>query len=67
MKKGEKVIFGGNRHNKVIGGGTISLKPTMSIYNVLLVYGLKHNLFSISQLCDNDNLLIVLLLIKINV
>ena len=39
----------------MIGGGTVSLKPTMSINNVLLVDGLKHNLLSISQLCDSGN------------
>ena len=55
MKKGGKVIFEGNQHGRVIGGGTVSLKPTMSINNVLLVDGLKHNLLSISQLCDSGN------------
>jgi len=55
MKKGGKVIFGGNQHDKVIGGKTVSLKRTMSINNVLLVDDLKHNLLSISQLCDNGN------------
>jgi len=48
----------------VIGGGTISLKPTMFINNVLLVDGFKYNLLSISQLCDVG---IVLFLIEIDV
>jgi len=55
MKKGGKVIFGGNQHGRVIGGGMVSLKPTMSINNVLLVNGLKYNLLSVSQLCDSEN------------
>jgi len=55
MKKGGKVISGGNQHGRVIGGGMVSLKPTMSINNVLFVDGLKHNLLSISQLCDSGN------------
>jgi len=55
MKKGRKVIFGGNQHGRVIGGGMVSLKPTMSINNVLLVDGLKHNLLSINQFFDSGN------------
>ena len=46
------VTFGDNNKGKIIGKGTIGNKLNFSIDNVLLVDGLKHNLLSISQLCD---------------
>jgi len=39
----------------VIGGGQVSLRPSMYINNILLVDGLKHNLLSISQFCGSGN------------
>ena len=53
-KKGGRVTFGDNNKGHIIGVGTIHLTPTLIIENVLLVDGLKHNLLSISQLCDKD-------------
>ena len=44
--------FGGNQTRKIIGSGTIG-NSSISINNVWLVDGLKHNLLSISQFCDN--------------
>ena len=44
--------FGGNQSGKIIGTGTIS-NASISINNVWMVDGLKHNLLSISQFCDN--------------
>src|SRR3954466_11595947 len=55
LKPGGEVKFGGDQKGKIIGSGTISLGNSPSITNVLLVEGLKHNLFSISQLRDNGN------------
>ena len=52
MKEGANVKFGGNQSGKIIGTGTIS-NASISINNVWLVDGLKHNLLSISQFCDN--------------
>jgi hypothetical protein len=46
------VKFGGNQTGKIIGTGTIG-NSSISINNVWLVDGLKHNLLSISQFCDN--------------
>jgi len=46
------VKFGGNQSGKIIGTGTIG-NASISINNVWLVDGLKHNLLSISQFCDN--------------
>ena len=45
--------FGGNQFGKIIGTGTIG-NSSISINNAWLVYGLEHNLLSISQFCDND-------------
>jgi len=52
MKEGGTVGFGGNQTGKIIGSGTID-KSSISINNVWLVDGLRHNLLSISQFCDN--------------
>ena len=46
------VTFGDNNKGKIIGKGTIGNKLKFSIDDVLLVDGLKHNLLSVSQLCD---------------
>ena len=53
MKKGGKVTFGGNQRGKIAGVGKIGIPPSASIDNVLFVEGLRHNLLSISQLCDS--------------
>ena len=45
------VTFGDNK-GKIIGKGTIGNKSNFFIEDVLLVDSLKHNLLSISQLCD---------------
>jgi len=52
MKEGGTVGFGGNQTSKIIGTGTIG-NSSISINNVWLVDGLRHNLLSISQFCDN--------------
>ena len=46
------VTFGDNENGKIIGHGSIGNNFSFPIEDVLLVDGLKHNLFSISQLCD---------------
>jgi hypothetical protein len=46
------VGFGGNQKGKIIGTGTIC-NSSLSINNVWLVDGLKHNLLNISQFCDS--------------
>ena len=52
MKEGGTVGFGGNQTGKIIGTRTIS-NSSISINNVWLVDGLRHNLLSISQFSDN--------------
>jgi len=47
MKDGGSVRFGANQASKIIGTRTIG-NCSISINNVWLVVGLKHNLLSIS-------------------
>ncbi len=51
-KGGGFVTFGNNAKGKIIGIGKVGKNSSLCIENVLLVDGLKHNLLSISQLCD---------------
>ena len=46
------VAFRDNAKGKIVGIGNVDNPDNPSIENVLLVDGLKHNLISISQLCD---------------
>ena len=50
-KNGGNVHFGDNSKGRVIGIGSIGNK-SLTIHDVLLVDGLKHNLLSISQLSN---------------
>ena len=52
LKYGEYVTYGDNNKGKIIGSGDIEVRGNLTIQNVLLVEGLKHNMLSISQLCD---------------
>jgi len=51
--KRRKVIFGGDYHKTVIGGSQASQKLSSSINNLQLLDDPKHNVLSISQLCDS--------------
>ncbi|VFQ66058.1 unnamed protein product [Cuscuta campestris] len=53
--KGGNVVFGDNNKGRIIGSGTVGKDNATTVENVLLVEGLKHNLLSISQLCDKGN------------
>ena len=55
LKAGSSVTFGGNQKGKIVRIGKIGKHHFSSIDNVLLVEGLKHNLLSISQLCDSGS------------
>ena len=52
IKEGGVVTFGDNGKRHIIGLGKIQITPSTFIENVLYVKGLRHNLISISQLCD---------------
>jgi len=51
-KDGGYVMFGDNNKGKIMGEGSIGNQDETQIKNVLYVDKLKHNLLSISQLCD---------------
>ena len=46
------VTYGDNNKGRILGKGKVGAPPFTSIEDVLYVEGLKHNLLSISQLCD---------------
>jgi hypothetical protein len=54
LKDGGNVKFGDNSKRKIIGIGNIGKTHSLIIEDILLVDGLKHNLLSISQLCDKS-------------
>ncbi|KAL6319784.1 hypothetical protein AAG906_036843 [Vitis piasezkii] len=51
-RKGGYITFGDNAKGRIISQGNIGNGTSSLIESVLLVDGLKHNLLSISQLCD---------------
>jgi len=51
-KKKGFVTYGDNNRGAILGKGSVGNPSSNSISDVLLVEGLKHNLISISQLCD---------------
>ena len=53
-KKGDNVTFGDRSKSQIKGKGIISLPGLPDIANVLYVEGLGVNLLSISQICDQD-------------
>ena len=50
--EGGTVTFRDDFKGKIVGIGNIKIGSSHLIKNVVLVEGLKHNLLSISQLCD---------------
>ncbi|KAH9779804.1 Integrase catalytic domain-containing protein [Citrus sinensis] len=52
IENGGDVSFGDNSRGKIIGIGNVGNVSSTLIENVCLVENLKHNLLSISQLCD---------------
>ena len=52
-KKKGFVSYGDQNKGAILGKGSIYNPSTITISNVMLVEGLRHNLLSISQLCDN--------------
>jgi hypothetical protein len=54
MSHKEYVIFGDDKKRKVLGTGVIKVNDCFTLNDVTLVYRLRCNLLSISQLCDAD-------------
>ena len=52
FKQEGHVTYGDNNKGRILGRGSIGDKDILVIHYVLYVEGLKHNLLSISQLCD---------------
>jgi len=52
LEKGKKVSFGNDTPAVIKGKGIVQLKEKVKAGNVLYVDGLKHNLVSVSQMCD---------------
>ena len=52
VEKGKKVSFGNDIPAAIKGKGTAQLKEQVKAGNVLYVDGLKHNLLSVIQMCD---------------
>ncbi|XP_058180238.1 uncharacterized protein LOC131298786 [Rhododendron vialii] len=52
---GGLVTFGDGKKGKVVGRGTISTPGLPTLHDVLFVDGLKANLLSIGQFCDNEH------------
>ena len=52
--EGGTVTFRDDAKGKIIGIGNVKFDTSPLIENVVLVDGLKHNLLSVSQLCDKS-------------
>jgi len=52
------VAFGNGKSQTIVGIGKIGESLSHSIDAVHLVDGSRHNLLSVSQLCDKDNLIV---------
>ena len=59
-KKSDNVTFGDGSKSQIKGKGTISLLGLPDIPNVLYVEGLRMNLLSISQICDQESMVLFL-------
>ena len=52
------ITFGNDNSSKILGKGTITLgNKDIATMNVLLIENMKHNLISISQMCDQGHIL----------
>ncbi|XP_068487013.1 uncharacterized protein [Phaseolus vulgaris] len=52
FKQEGHITYGDNNKGRILGSGSIGDKDILVIHDVLYVEVLKHNLLSISQLCD---------------
>jgi len=56
--EGESVAFGNGKFGTIVEIGKIGESLSHSIGSIYFVDGLKHNLLSVSQLCDKNNLVV---------
>ena len=52
LKAEGHATYGDNNRGRILGRGNVGIGSSTTIENVLYVEGLRHNLLSISQLCD---------------
>ena len=52
MRQEGFVTYGDNNKGRILGKGDVGSRDSIIVKDVLVVDGLKHNLLSISQLCD---------------
>ena len=52
LEKEKKVSFGNDTHAFIKGKGSVRLKEKVKARNVMYVDGVKHNLLSVNQMCD---------------
>ena len=55
LEKEKSVSFGNNTLTLIKGKGSVFLKEKDKAGNVMYFDGLKHNLLSVSQMCDEGN------------
>eukprot|EP00253_Pinus_taeda_P016033 PITA_16033 len=55
LEKEKKVSFGNDTPAFIKGKGSVLLKEKVKVGNVMYVDGLKHNLLSVNQMCDQGN------------
>ena len=53
-KVGDYVTFGDGSHAQVLGKGTVKIPRLPLLKDVLYIKGMKANLLSITQICDED-------------
>ena len=59
QEKEGTVTFGIDNSSKIIGKGTVSLERKDALaMNAILIENVKHNLLSVSQMCDQGHILI---------
>jgi len=55
LEKKRNVSFGKDTPTIIKGKGFVFLKEKVKDGNFMYVYGLKHNILSVSQMCDQEN------------
>jgi len=56
--QGGSVAFGNNKSGTIVSTGKIGKSLSHLIDNLYLVNGLQHNMLSVSQMCDKDDLVV---------
>ena len=55
LEKEKNVSFGNDTLAVIKGNGSVSLKEKVKAENVMYLDGLKHNMLSVNQMCDQGN------------